>query len=104
MDRQLFALSLGFLACILFTDHAFGADNPPRCAGRARVVTQLAERWGESRRAVGLAGNEAVLELYTSLTTGTFTLIASLPDGRACMVASGDHFELIAPDKPGNPA
>lgn len=103
MDRQLFALSLGFAACILFAGRAYGQESP-RCADRAQVVAQLAERWGEGRRAVGLAGNQAVLELYTSPATGTFTLIASLPDGRACMVASGDHFELTPPEKPGNPA
>lgn len=83
MDRQLFALSLGFAACILFPDRAFGQVSP---------------------RAVGLAGNQAVLELFTSPTSGTFTLIASLPDGRACVIASGDHFELILSEKPGTPA
>lgn len=103
MDRQLFALSLGFAACILFPDRAFGQDRA-RCADRAGIIAQLAERWGESRRATGLAGNQAVLELFTSPTSGTFTLIASLPDGRACMVASGDHFELIPPEKPGVPS
>lgn len=103
MDRQLFALSLGFAACILFPDRAFGQDRP-RCADRASMIGQLAERWGESRRAIGLAGNQAVLELYTSPTSGTFTLIASLPDGRACLVASGDHFELTSPEKSGAPA
>lgn len=103
MDRQLFALSLGFAAFILFADPGFGQDRP-RCGLRASIIAQLAERWGEQRRATGLVGHQAMLELFTSPTSGTFTLIANLPDGRACLVASGDHFELIPPEKPGVPS
>ena len=52
MNRTLFALSLGFGAVIFATQNAFAATQ---CGPRAVVVAQLAERYGESRRGMGLA-------------------------------------------------
>lgn len=103
MDRQLFALSLGFLACILLANHA-RAQEAPRCAPRAEIITQLTRNWGESRRATGLIGSRAVIEVYASDTTGTFSILATLPDGRACLIAAGDNFTPMSPEPPGDPA
>lgn len=79
MDRQLFALSLGFLACILLANHA-RAQEAPRCAPRA------------------------VIEVYASDATRTFSILATLPDGRACLIAAGDNFTPMSPEPPGDPA
>lgn len=103
MDRQLFALSLGFLACILLADHA-RAQEAPRCAPRADMVGQLVGAWGESRRATGLIGSRTMIEVYASDITGTFSILATLPDGRACLIAAGDDFATFAAEPPGDPA
>lgn len=93
MTQPLFALSLGFGGVILATQIAFGA---PQCDSRDRVTALLAERYGESRQALGLAGQAGVMELYASEATGTWTITLTLPDGRMCLMASGSAYEGLA--------
>lgn len=58
--QMIYALSLGFGGLILATQNAFAN---PQCDTRDRVTTLLADKYGESRRAMGLAGEAAVMEL-----------------------------------------
>jgi hypothetical protein len=105
MQQTFFALSLGFAGLVLATDRALG-QPAPQCGPRAEVTAQLAERYGESRRAIGIAANTALVELFASDQTGTWTITVTGPDGTACLVASGEAFEAIAeaPSRPGEPA
>lgn len=99
MHPSLFALSLGFGGVILATQIA---HSDPRCDRRETVTALLADRYGETRRALGLAGEAAVMELYASDTTGTWTITMTLPDGRMCLMASGAGYEATsAPDPAG---
>lgn len=99
MHPSLFALSLGFGGVILATQIA---HSDPQCDRRETVTALLADRYGETRRALGLAGEAAVMELYASDTTGTWTITMTLPDGRMCLMASGAGYEAIsAPDPAG---
>lgn len=100
MKHQLFALSLGFGGVILATHHAF-AETPPQCAARDTVIEQLASRYGESRHGIGLAANNAVMELFASDATGTWTITVTLASGMTCLVASGENFETLAEELPG---
>ena len=59
MNQTMFALSLGLGGMIAAADVAFGA---PQCDARDRVLQLLADRFGETRRAVGIAGETAVME------------------------------------------
>lgn len=100
MKHQLFALSLGFGGLILATHHAF-AETPPQCAARDAVVGELTSRYGESRHGIGLAANNAVMELFASDETGTWTITVTLASGMTCLVASGENFETLADELPG---
>ena len=97
MTQSMFALSLGFGGVILATQIAFAA---PQCDTRDRVTTLLADRYGETRRAVGLAGDAAVMELYALDATGTWTITVTLPDGQMCLMASGVGYEAVTEDLP----
>ncbi len=66
------------------------------CADRQTVVTRLAERWGESRQSMGLAANNAVIEVFASLETGTWTITMTRPGGPTCLIASGLHYQKLA--------
>lgn len=99
MKHQLFALSLGFGGLILATHHAFAA-TPPQCAARDAVVGELASRYGESRHGIGLAANNAVMELFASDETGTWTITVTTASGLTCLVASGENFETLAEELP----
>ena len=97
MTHPMFALSLGFGGVILATQIAFAA---PQCDTRDRVTTLLADRYDETRRAVGLAGDAAVMELYASDATGTWTITVTLPEGQMCLMASGAGYEAVTEDLP----
>lgn len=99
MKHQLFALSLGFGGLILATHHAF-AETSTQCAARDAVTEQLASRYGESRRGIGLAANNAVMELFASDETGTWTITVTMASGLTCLIASGENFESLAENLP----
>lgn len=100
----LFALSLGFAGLILATHAGYGQTTPD-CAPRAQVLAVLADRFQETRRGMGLAGPQQVVELFASGATGSWTLTVTLPDGRMCLIAAGQAWEGVADPPPmGDPA
>jgi hypothetical protein len=103
MEKMMFALSLGFAGLILAT-HA--AHSAPQCASRDQVLPVLQQKYGEARLGMGLVGTAQMMEIFTNPETGTWTITASLPDGLMCLVASGEHFEVIVEPLPakGDPA
>jgi hypothetical protein len=103
MQKTFFALSLGFGLVILATQSGFAA---PQCGPRAAVLDQLASKYRETRRGVGIAANQGVMELFASAETGSWTITVTLADGRMCLVASGEGFEPVAEELPakGSPA
>ena len=105
MNRTLFALSLGLVGMIHAAQMA-RANAPPQCADRGQVVDILAQKYGETRRSIGLAANNTVMELYASTETGSWTLAVTLPDGVTCLMASGQGFQAVTEDLParGDPA
>ncbi len=97
VTRELFALSLGFAALIAATNIAHAQSN---CGERDHVVARLAEGYGETRQAIALAANNAVVEVFASIETGTWTITATMPGGPTCLVASGDAYEALAESLP----
>lgn len=71
-----------------------------QCAMRDKVVERLAASFGESRRGIGLARNAAVMELFASDATGTWTITVTLANGMTCLVASGQAFEALTDPLP----
>ncbi|MEO0370739.1 MAG: hypothetical protein AAF231_04705 [Pseudomonadota bacterium] len=65
------------------------------CAPREVVIERLADRYGESRQSVGLGSNNAVVEVFASQETGTWTITVTSVNGLTCMVASGQSFETL---------
>ena len=87
-------------ALILTALAAFPASAQQQCGARDALIAHLAERYGETRHAVGLAGETALMELFASDDTGTWTITMMLPDGQMCMMASGSNFESVDEDLP----
>ena len=103
MSQQLFTLSFGLAAVLAATQVAHSA---PQCDSREAVTALLADRYNETRRAVGIAGQAAVMELYASDATGTWSITMTLPDGTMCLMASGSNYEAVSEELPakGDPA
>ncbi len=76
------------------------------CAPRERVLERLTQSYGETRQSVGLGANNAVVEVFASDDSGTWTIIVTTAAGLTCLVASGQAFETLAEALPakGNDA
>lgn len=94
MTRELFALSFGFAALIAATNISY-AQSAPNCADHDIVVERLAQGYGETLQSIGLAANNAILELFASNETGTWTITVTTPGGPTCLIASGHAYEEL---------
>ena len=89
MKRFVLALALTSLAGPAMAQGA-------ACAPRDVVVKRLAEAYGETRRAMGLGGQGAVVEVFASDSSGSWTITVTGPDGITCLIAAGQAFESMA--------
>ncbi len=101
MDTFAKTLKLGALtaaaAIYLITTTDVAAQSASRnCAPRDAVVERLAEGYGETRQSVGIGSNNAVVEVFASDETGSWTITVTVPGGLTCLVASGQAFEETA--------
>jgi hypothetical protein len=100
MKRNVKVLHLGALtaAAALYLGSTLdaAAQGNRNCAPRDAVVERLAEGYGETRQSMGLGANNAVVEVFASEETGTWTITVTMPNGLTCLVASGQSFETLA--------
>jgi hypothetical protein len=83
------------LAAALFP--AAGAWAEPACTKRADVMEQLSSKYSEAPVAMGLASGGGVVELTRSDDGKTWTILVTLPNGVACVVAAGQFWEDVPP-------
>ena len=72
------------------------------CAPRADALRRLTETYGETRRGIGMVQQGAVMEVFASDDTGTWTITVTMPDGMTCLVAAGEAYEVLAEALPPN--
>lgn len=92
MKRHFIALAA---AATMFAAGAAAAQTA-NCAPRTAIVDRLASKYGESRQSIGLGTNNAVVEVFASADTGTWTILFTRPDGISCLMAAGQGFEMVA--------
>lgn len=71
------------------------AESARNCAPRPVVLDRLAETYGETRQSIGLGSNNAVVEVFASDDTGSWTITVTLADGTTCLLAAGNAFERL---------
>lgn len=72
------------------------AQQMRHCAPRDKVVDRLATKYGETRQSMGLGSNNAVMEVFASPESGSWTITVTMTNGITCLVASGQAFEELA--------
>lgn len=94
---------IGLLALLAAPAAGQTASN---CAPRQLVVERLADKYGETRQSMGLGANNAVVEVFASEESGTWTITVTSVYGMTCLVASGQAFERLTEALPaeGNDA
>jgi erythromycin esterase-like protein len=105
MSRAFAALRIAAVAGVALSPASGLAQTGRACAARTQVVERLAERFGETLQSVGVDAGGGLVELFASRDTGTWTILATNPDGSTCLVASGSTWESLAPlRRPGQAA
>lgn len=97
MTRSIRLLLLGLAGLSIAAPAAQAAQQ---CGKRDIVVGQLSDKYGETRRSMGLSANNTVMEMFASSSSGSWTITVTLPDGMTCLVASGQGFETVAEELP----
>jgi len=96
-------VAMPFACAALVGAFALPADAQTRnCAPREAIVDRLTDRFGETRQAMGLGANNAMVEVFASPTSGTWTIIVTSAHGITCLVASGQAFETLAEALPAD--
>ena len=99
MARTVFKMTMGLGLMVLAAEQVSAQGNR-NCAQRPMVLERLAEGYGETRRSIGLGANNAIVEVFASSETGTWSITVTLPTGVTCLVASGESFETLAETLP----
>lgn len=94
MTPNFFMMTLATGAMMLAATNV-RAQNP-NCGDHAAVVEHLAKNYGESRQSMGLGNNNAVIEVFASAETGSWTITATTAGGPTCMIAAGQAFQQMA--------
>lgn len=65
------------------------------CAPESQIRTTLQEKYGETVQIQGV-GNNHLLQVYANTETGTWTIVVTSPDKRACVSASGQNYQAVS--------
>src|SRR4051794_34973369 len=72
-----------------------GAQASPVCGSRHDLLQQLSKQYKEEPVALGLSASGSLIEVLTSESGSTWTLMVSQPNGPSCLVAAGESWEEL---------
>ena len=81
------ALALGTLA-------SADAGAQMVCGEREDIVAQLKNKYGETRRSVGLQQGRGIVEVFANGDSGSWTILVTNPQGKTCLMAAGEAFQI----------
>lgn len=71
------------------------SDESMACGKRDELLSHLSGKYAEEPVAMGLATNGSIVEVLSSRTGGSFTIVYTTPEGLTCMMAAGSNWEFI---------
>ncbi len=95
MQIKWIAAILGLTLVPVLTLGSFEAAAQSACSPRSDVLGHLAKKYGEAPVAIGVTNKGGLVEVLTSGDGNTWTIIVSLPNGNACMVAAGEGWRTM---------
>jgi hypothetical protein len=90
MKIKWIAACLGLALVPVLTLGSFEASAQQACSPRSDVLGHLAKKYGEAPVAIGVTNKGGLVEVLTTGDGDTWTIIVSMPNGTACMVAAGE--------------
>ncbi len=92
------AAYLGLALVPVLTLGSIEAVAQSACSPRTEVVGHLAKKYGEAPVAIGVTNKGGLVEVLTTGDGNTWTIIVSMPNGTACMVAAGEGWRTMKRD------
>ena len=81
------------IAGVMFAGSAVA--QPLMCTDRTALLKELNGKYHEQRRGLGIAaGDRGAMEFYVS-EKGTWTIVMTLTNGNACIVAAGHSWQSL---------
>ena len=74
------------------------------CAERKATVEHLDQEFAESTVAVGMTTTGKMVEILASDAGKSWTMLVTMADGTACILASGESWEKLPSTAPSGPA
>jgi hypothetical protein len=68
------------------------------CGSRADFIKALSDKYQETGKALGIAGQVNLVEIFAS-KAGTWTILVTTPEGKSCIIAAGSSWEDLPPSK-----
>jgi len=93
MIRTLLASFAALGAMFALATAPAGAQSS--CGPREQLVKLLSDQYKEDPIGIGLAQPGQVLEVFAS-SNGTWSMVMTMPDGKACLIAAGDNWEMVS--------
>ena len=91
------------LFALLFITFMSPTQAHALCGDRQAVLDNLEARYFEVPEDRGLGNTGNVIEVLVS-PSGSFTILYTLPNGLACVLAAGENWGPVAKKPPGDPA
>ena len=91
----MFRTALVFAAGLFVATTSPAMAQQPLCTERSEVVKQLSSQYSEAPVAMGIANNGGVVEILSSQTGTSWTIILTMPNGVTCMIAAGENWESL---------
>jgi len=90
MYKRLIAAATIFGAAALAPPAA--AQSMP-CGPRPEIVAALEQKYDERQTGLGLDARGTLVEVWSSPGSGSWTILATRPDGRSCILGAGRHWQ-----------
>ena len=91
----MFRSALVLSASIFLGTASVATAQQPLCTERSEVVNQLSNQYSEAPVAMGIANNGGVVEILSSQSGTSWTIILTMPNGVTCMIAAGENWESL---------
>lgn len=91
-----------FLLPLLALSFLFVASTnaqQPQCSERDDVLAALARKYQETPVAAGVTNTGGLVEVLTDRKGGTWTIIVTTPQGMSCLVAAGEGWRSMDPNR-----
>lgn len=86
------------IVALIFIESAqWAAAETMKCTERNAAIRHLRGKFSEAPVAMGLTNTGTVLEVLTSDAGKSWTILVTMPDGTACLIAAGEAWRTIPP-------